>query len=258
MPQPDDLVKTGIHGLDDILLGGIPRGNVVVVTGSPGTGKTTLGIEFIYRGAREFDEPGVIVTFEVSAEKLVRDAAQFGWDLRELERQGRLKVIATTRRVFQQEVQEPDSLLLSEAAAIGARRIFVDGLAGMARNGNGDAREVFHILVEALHRESITAMFALDAPVDRAAVGAMPEDFIADTIIRLGLEPVRRAVDVRAIARVMDRVDPAAYVMRRGRLGAEIRAALDVERDRNIAIRRPAEFLHVPHRRRYMYSTCGD
>ena len=135
MPQPDDLVKTGIHGLDDILLGGIPRGNVVVVTGSPGTGKTTLGIEFIYRGAREFDEPGVIVTFEVSAEKLVRDAAQFGWDLRELERQGRLKVIATTRRVFQQEVQEPDSLLLSEAAAIGARRIFVDGLAGMARNG---------------------------------------------------------------------------------------------------------------------------
>jgi len=204
MPQPDDLVKTGIHGLDDILLGGIPRGNVVVVTGSPGTGKTTLGIEFIYRGAREFDEPGVIVTFEVSAEKLVRDAAQFGWDLRELERQGRLKVIATTRRVFQQEVQEPDSLLLSEAAAIGARRIFVDGLAGMARNGNGDAREVFHILVEALHRESITAMFALDAPVDRAAVGAMPEDFIADTIIRLGLEPVRRAV-VRSIQVVKSR-----------------------------------------------------
>lgn len=58
MPQADDLVKTGIRGLDDILLGGIPRGNVVVVAGSPGTGKTTLGIEFIYRGAREFDEPG--------------------------------------------------------------------------------------------------------------------------------------------------------------------------------------------------------
>jgi circadian clock protein KaiC len=204
MPQADDLVKTGIHGLDDILLGGIPRGNVVVVAGSPGTGKTTLGIEFIYHGAREFDEPGVIVTFEVSAEKLVRDAAQFGWDLRELERQGRLKIIATTRRVFQQEVQEPESLLLSEAAKIGARRIFVDGLAGMARNANGDARELFHILVEALHREGVTAMFALDAPADRAAVGAMPEDFIADTIIRLSLEPVRRAV-VRSIQVVKSR-----------------------------------------------------
>jgi len=193
MSEPDT-VKTGIPGLDRILLGGFPRGNVVVVAGPPGTGKTTLGLEFIYRGAREFGEPGVIVTFEVSTEKVVRDAAQFGWDLRELEQQGRVKVISTTRRVFQQEVQEPESLLLTEATQLGARRMFIDGLAGLARNGNGDARELFHVLVEALHRESITAMFALDAPADRAAIGAMPEDFIADTIIRLGREPVRRAV----------------------------------------------------------------
>jgi circadian clock protein KaiC len=74
----------------------------------------------------------------------------------------------------------------------------------MARNGNGDARELFHILVEALHREGVTAIFALDAPADRAAVGAMPEDFIADTIVRLGREPVRRAV-VRSIEVVKSR-----------------------------------------------------
>ena len=199
-----DVIKTGIAGLDDLLFGGIPRGNVVIVTGSPGTGKTTLGLEFVYRGAREFGEPGIIVTFEVSAEKLVRDAAQFGWDLRELERQGRLKIVSTTRRVFQQEVMEPESLLLSEAVKMGARRIFIDGLAGLARNGNADPRELFRSLVNALHSGSVTAMFALDAPADRAAVGAMPEDFIADTIIRLGLEPVRRAV-VRSIEVVKSR-----------------------------------------------------
>jgi circadian clock protein KaiC len=204
MPEPD-IVKTGIHGLDRILFGGFPRGNVVILAGPPGSGKTTLGLEFVYRGAREFDEPGIIVTFEVSTEKVVRDAAQFGWDLRELEQQGRVKIISTTRRVFQQEVQEPESLLLTEATHLGAQRIFIDGLAGLARNGNGgDARELFHVLVEALHRESITAMFALDAPADRAAIGAMPEDFIADTIIRLGREPVRRAV-VRSIEVVKSR-----------------------------------------------------
>src|SRR5207253_2005718 len=82
-----------------------------------------LGVEFVYRGARQFDEPGVIVLFEVASDKLIRDAALFGWDLGELERDGRLKLIFTTRQLFHQELQQADSPLLAEAAEIGARRI---------------------------------------------------------------------------------------------------------------------------------------
>jgi circadian clock protein KaiC len=134
MPERD-LVKTGIEGLDDILAGGLLRGSLVLVEGAAGTGKTTLGVEFIYRGATEFDEPGLIVLFEVSPDKLVRDAALFGWDLPALERQGRLKIVFTTRQVFQQEIQQADSLLLDETAAIRARRIFVDGLVRRTRGG---------------------------------------------------------------------------------------------------------------------------
>src|SRR2546422_5533511 len=88
MPTPDNLARTGISGLDSILEGGIPRSNVTLVEGAIGTGKTTMGVEFVYRGASEFDEPGLIVLFEVSPEKVVRDAAQLGWDLAALERQG--------------------------------------------------------------------------------------------------------------------------------------------------------------------------
>src|SRR5512145_1166750 len=121
MPEAD-LVKTGIKGFDEILFGGIPRRNIILVAGTAGTGKTTLGVEFVYRGARQFDEPGVIVLFEVAPDKLIRDAALFGWDLRELERDGRLKIVFTTRQVFQQELQRADSVLLAEAAEIGARR----------------------------------------------------------------------------------------------------------------------------------------
>src|SRR5439155_693395 len=122
MPE-SDLVKTGIKGLDEILFGGIPRGNIILVAGTAGTGKTTLGVEFVYRGARQFNEPGVIVLFEVAPDKLIRDAALFGWDLRELERDGRLKMVFTTRQVFQQELLQADSVLLAEAAEIGARRM---------------------------------------------------------------------------------------------------------------------------------------
>ena len=92
-----DLVKTGISGLDGILSSGIPRGNVILVEGGIGTGKTTMGVEFVYRGAHVFGEPGIIVLFEVSPDRLVRDAAGLGWDLPALERARKLKIIFTNR-----------------------------------------------------------------------------------------------------------------------------------------------------------------
>lgn len=193
-----DLVKIGIEGLDDILSGGLLRGSIVLVEGSAGTGKTTLGMEFIYRGATEFNEPGLIVLFEVSPDKLIRDAALFGWDFAELERQRRLKIVFTTRQVFQQEIQQADSLLLEEAAGIRAQRIFVDGLVRRTADGTngGNVPEVFNLLAEGLQRERLTAMLGVEVAVaDEAPLGAIvPEEFIADTIIRLRLEPRERAV----------------------------------------------------------------
>src|SRR5687768_2874445 len=193
-----DLVKTGIAGLDDILAGGLLRGSIVLVEGAAGTGKTTMGIEFIYRGASEFSEPGLIVLFEVSPDKLVRDAALFGWDLPELERQGRLKIVFTTRQVFQQEIQQADSLLLDEAAAIGARRIFVDGLVRRIPGDNDAGRngpEAFHLLAEGLQRERLTAMLGVEIAASEGATRgvALPEEFIADTVIQLRIEAMDRA-----------------------------------------------------------------
>src|SRR5438034_7119841 len=194
-----DLMKTGVTGLDAILGGGIPRGNVIVVEGPAGSGKTTLGLEYIYRGAAEFDEPGVIVLFEVSPLKVIRDAAQFGWDLPELERQGKVKIIFTTRSVLQQELQQADSLLLAEAAQIGARRMFIDSLPPLPPDGqaghngnNGGSREVFHVLVQGLHRENVTAMLAIEAPgLERVRLTTPPvERFIADTIVVLRIDDV--------------------------------------------------------------------
>jgi circadian clock protein KaiC len=189
-----DVVKTGIAGLDSILSGGIPRGNVILLEGAIGTGKTTLGVEFIYRGASQFDEPGIIVLFEVSPHKLVRDAARLGWDLAELERKNLLKVIFTTRPVFRQELQQADSLLLDEADRMNARRIFVDGVAGVVASNGAEPREAFHVLVEGLQRENLTAILALEASTfseDRPT--SLPEESIADTIVRLRMENIARA-----------------------------------------------------------------
>ena len=91
MPE-DDLIKTGIAGLDSILLGGIPRSNVILLQGVTGSGKTLMGLELIYRGITQFNEPGLIVVFETSPDKLIRDAAGFGWNLDEMQEQKKLQV----------------------------------------------------------------------------------------------------------------------------------------------------------------------
>jgi circadian clock protein KaiC len=191
----DSVVKTGIKGLDSILLGGIPRSNVIVLQGVTGAGKTLMGMEFIYRGITEYNEPGLVVVFETSPDKLIRDAAGLGWNLNELQQQKKLQIIFTSPQVFDQEVRSPDSLLLETATEIGAQRIFVDGiglLSHVLANSDpigGKYRELLQQLMESLNRENLTAMLSLElgATADSVAKAEIA-DFLADTVIHLQCE----------------------------------------------------------------------
>src|ERR1700733_4757463 len=92
---PDlDKASTGISGLDQILAGGLPRGRVTLVAGAAGAGKTLLGMNFLVAGARKYDEPGVLMTFEESAAKVALNVRSLGFDIDELERTGQLVVLA--------------------------------------------------------------------------------------------------------------------------------------------------------------------
>ena len=203
-----ELIPTGIAGLDDILLGGVPKGNVVLVEGAAGTGKTLLGTEFVYRGATKFNQPGIIVTFEVSPHKLIRDTAVFGWDLAALEQQKRVKIIFTSPQVLSQELRSPDSLLLQTAAEMGAARIFIDGISllrtvpnslnnanGPQADGMGCYRELLQQLLEGLQRENLTALFAHEVTaVEQQAFALEVTEYLADTVIVLRREQLRRGV----------------------------------------------------------------
>lgn len=83
---------TGIEGLDQITAGGFPRGRSTLVAGGPGSGKTLLAMEFILRGVLDYDEPGVIMTFEETAEELAANVASLGYDVPALVRSGKLLI----------------------------------------------------------------------------------------------------------------------------------------------------------------------
>src|ERR1044071_2127703 len=72
---------TGITGLDEITHGGLPRGRPTLVCGGAGCGKTLLALEFLVRGALEYDEPGVFLSFEETPEELATNALSLGFDL---------------------------------------------------------------------------------------------------------------------------------------------------------------------------------
>jgi len=161
----DKMIRTGIAGLDVILMGGIPRINTILVQGTVGSGKTLMGVEFIYRGVTAFNEPGIIVVFETSPDKLVRDAATLGWDLAPLQEQGKLQIVFSSPQVLEQELRSTNSLLLETARKMGARRIFIDGIgllyqSAMSSAGPGSYRETLQQIIEGLNRENLTAMFS--------------------------------------------------------------------------------------------------
>lgn len=86
-------VKTGIQGLDKALNGGFPEGNLVLLSGGAGTGKSTISMQYLINGAKLFGERGLFISTEQSEEELQRAASQFGWNLTDLENRNLLRVV---------------------------------------------------------------------------------------------------------------------------------------------------------------------
>jgi circadian clock protein KaiC len=125
---------TGISGLDEITQGGLPRGRPTLVCGSAGAGKTMLGLEFLVRGATEFDEPGVCLMFEESAAELAANVRSMGFDLDSLCAQNHLHLDHV--HLERSEIEETGEydleglfIRLGHAVQrIGAKRVMLDTL----------------------------------------------------------------------------------------------------------------------------------
>ena len=125
---------TGIRGLDEITEGGLPTGRPTLVCGSAGSGKTMLAAEFLVRGVLEYDEPGVFMMFEESAEELAQNLRSLGVDLERLQRQG--KIALDHVHVERNEIEETgeydlEGLFIRLGHAIdsvGAKRVVLDTL----------------------------------------------------------------------------------------------------------------------------------
>lgn len=123
---------TGIPGLDEITLGGLPQGRPTLVCGSAGCGKTLLAMEFLIHGATLYGEPGVYITFEETAEELAENVRSLGFDVDELVRDGKLAfdyIHVDPREIAETGDYDLEGLFLRIGFAIdsiGAKRVVLD------------------------------------------------------------------------------------------------------------------------------------
>ncbi|MFB6294878.1 MAG: RAD55 family ATPase, partial [Candidatus Nanohaloarchaea archaeon] len=116
-------VSTGVEGLDDLLEGGIPRHNLVLVPGGAGTGKSTLGLQFLIDGAEQ-GEPGMFVSLDERLAKVRRNAKLLGWDLEQYEEDGMLHLIRPDLYSFDDLMTKIDETVRDT----GTERIVLDSL----------------------------------------------------------------------------------------------------------------------------------
>ena len=116
---------TGVQGLDELLSGGIPKGRVVLVVGGPGSGKTTLASQFLYKGISEFNENGIFVSLDEGKNHYYSEMSSFGWDFAKAESEGKFSFLDATKMSRAAMLR---SKLISEAKTLRGKQLPIDQL----------------------------------------------------------------------------------------------------------------------------------
>ncbi len=120
-------VKSGIPGLDAMLGGGIARGSTVAVAGGTGSGRTIFVSQFLYKGAQEFNEPGLFISFDDQKDSLYSNLASFGWDMIDFERKQKLVFIEYPHNELA-AFSDQESAMKDLISTLGIKRIVIDSI----------------------------------------------------------------------------------------------------------------------------------
>jgi circadian clock protein KaiC len=206
-PRTLSLLKapTGIRGLDEISGGGLPHGRTTIICGGPGCGKTMLGMEFLIRGAQQFNEPGVLVAFEETPQEMERNFASLGFDLKQLV--DRRQLFLDYVFVEPSEIQETGDydleglfIRLQHAVDfIGAKRVCLDTLEALFSgfSNEGVLRAELRRLFRWLKDRNLTTVITAEKG-EKTLTRHGLEEYVSDCVILLD-HRVREQISTRRL-----------------------------------------------------------
>jgi circadian clock protein KaiC len=187
--KPDAMrLSMGCPELDELMGGGIPEGDSLLIAGSSGTGKSLLATQFIAAGLRE-GQPGIVAVFEERPDEYVARASTFGLDLEQAQHAGTLKVIYL--RPLALSVDETLQEILDAITKTGAKRLVIDSLAGfemaLAPGFRTDFRESLYRMIVSLTGIGTTILSTLEMTESFTELpfSSYSISFLTDDIIRL-------------------------------------------------------------------------
>jgi len=180
-------VPTGIDGLDTLIEGGFLRGDVILVAGGTGSGKTIFSTQFIYNGATRYGEKGVYATFEEDAKTLKRNMLRFGFDLEKLEKEGAIRVI-DLETLRGGGLSANIECILGALDKIRGKRLVIDSLTAFlsACTEKLEYRMLMHLIYRMLKTRGYTTVMTCSVSKGAKTLGLGIEEFIADSVIFLG------------------------------------------------------------------------
>ena len=217
-------IKTGIYGLDQLIEGGFPKNRIMLTTGATGTGKSIFSLQFLYKGALDYGEPGVYVTFDEMPSKIREDVLGFGWNLNALEKKKLFTIIDASSARAGAPSEEDYSLLpgelnfdkvlievLSVCRSTKAKRLVFDSIPSMAYQfrEEQDIRKAILKLGYIVSRAGLTTIITSEVAEHALGSGAMVfskfgvEEYVADGVILLSFlgigEHATRTLYIRKI-----------------------------------------------------------
>ncbi|MBI4733699.1 MAG: hypothetical protein HY779_02600 [Rubrobacteridae bacterium] len=185
----EERVKIGVDTLDLMLNGGLYTGASCVIKGAPGTGKTTLALQFLEEGLKN-GEAGLYITFEEFSGSLYRDAESIGIDLKHYEEQGLLKMFFTTPEVFLTMMRKPGGEFDETIMKFSVKRAVVDAfnhIETMADEEPKRMRNLAYSIVNGFRRHHVTSMLLQEDRLFLGDVGGLEFGipYIVETIIQL-------------------------------------------------------------------------
>jgi circadian clock protein KaiC len=184
---------TGITGLDEITSGGLPKGRPTLICGEAGCGKTLMSLEFVVRGATEFNEPGVFMAFEEKSNELAMNVSSLGFDLKTLQADKKLRVDHV--HIDRTEIEETGEydleglfIRLGHAIdSIGAKRVVLDTLENLFSGLSNQTilRAELRRLFTWLKDKGVTAVITGEKGDGSSLTRQGLEEYVSDCVILL-------------------------------------------------------------------------